>query len=115
MTQEQEQSLREWVSGIGAIVWSLSALAAACLIGYQCLHWLKSGTWLSYQAIETFRYFGMDPISLKWIGLRKIVVWLAQLPLSLWLIVAPGVLFATAHWIVEEQINEARKRRANEG
>ena len=114
MTDDQEQKLREWVAGIGGLIWGLSGLGGLGLIGYQCLEWLKAGHWEEYSAIDTFRYLGMDPSQLTWVGLRSIVVWITELPLSLWLIFAPFILFVAANWLVEDHIQEGRQKRGNE-
>jgi len=112
VTEEQEKNLKDWVIGIGVLIWLIAAVGGFCLFGYQCLHWLKAGTWPAYEGGDAFLYFGMDPNRITWVGLRKIVLWLTQLPLSAWLMIAPGIILGAVLWIVEDQLSEARERSA---
>lgn len=112
MTKDQEEFLRNWTSHVGAVVWALSALSGLILLGYEFLQWLETGQWQALPVSYVSRSIGMLPDRLTLSGLRSIATWLTNLPLFLWLIFAPALLFAFASCLVEEYIEKLRRAMA---
>jgi hypothetical protein len=49
------------------------------LLLYQCGLWLKDGHWTS---IELQELWSRRPLKIDWAGLRQIIQWIIELPLS---------------------------------
>jgi hypothetical protein len=109
MTDENAEAIRQWVSGTFSVIWLLSAMAGIGLFGLQCIQWLATAVWNPYSAADFARAaVGLDPEDITWVGARIIIVWLLDKPLSLWLIIAPGLLLLLASFLAEDHIKERR-------
>jgi hypothetical protein len=67
---------------IGAAIIFAGASIVLCGVGlslYQCVLWLKDGHWTS---IELRELWSRRPLGIEWVGLRQIVEWFVELPLS---------------------------------
>lgn len=74
---------RKTAEGWLGFVLAMMLLAAAAILGWQCLMWLKDGTWTSLSWSDAFQWLGDGHRQIRWIGLRKIVHLIGQLPLCL--------------------------------
>lgn len=78
-------------------------MAGAITLGYQVYLWLKIGQWvpIPLSAALTWGGFAFAPIfDVKWLGLRKILIWVLDLPLSVMLIVGSFPLgYAVGHLV----------------
>jgi hypothetical protein len=63
--------------GIGLVIFGLGVL------GYQCLSWLRYGSWMPLELWRTWVWLGGQwPIVVEWLGIQKIIVWVFDTALS---------------------------------
>nr|WP_312296111.1 hypothetical protein [Brevundimonas diminuta] len=53
------------------------------ILAWQSLHWLKFGVWEPWSVWRGVGYLGWSPPEMEWIGAKKVLWWLLDLPLSL--------------------------------
>ena len=61
-------------------------LTAFFVIGYQVLMWMKNGVWIPVTfgwGIEYLTVNLTEIYDMEWAGIRKIAIWILELPLSL--------------------------------
>ena len=89
----------EKVDKFSGFFYEIAGLVAIGILGYQGYMWLKHGEWLPLPFYWLFAYNGIDlssVASLEWGGVKKVLVWILELPLSLMmflLICLCGLLF----------------------
>ncbi len=101
MEAQRTKTIEEWFGLFGA----LGFFAAALLLGYQALLWLKEGQWTPIPISSVLGKLNIDYYSLidiPWAGAQKIVVWLLDLPLSLGIVVFGGLLGVLIGHLVHE-------------
>lgn len=77
-----------WLSiGFGAII------GAVLLFFLSCIRWLKWGVFASETAKDVWLYVGLEPQSTGWIGVDRIISFVANSPLYATLAIG-GVLMA---------------------
>lgn len=104
--QSRYDAISEWSYGLAGI----AGLCGVGLLIYQAFIWLKTGVMPDYNATKVFQNFGMDPLSIKWVGLRKIVVWLTDLDLWIWLILSPLAIAWIVMFLVEDHYSQLRSK-----
>lgn len=85
----------EIFEAISGSVVGLGFLAAVIVLGYQICPWLKTGEWLQMPFYVLFSWLDLDIsaiANMKWQGVKKILIWILDLPLSLMSIVLGGVI-----------------------
>lgn len=85
----------EIIEAISGSIVGLGFLAAVIVLGYQLFQWLKTGQWLQMSFYVLFSWLDLDLsaiANMKWQGVKKILIWILELPLSLMSIVLGGVI-----------------------
>lgn len=89
---------REYESTIArasALMFGVGFLGTLLVVGYQLYQWLKTGNWieLPFYFLLTWLKIDLSVIAnMEWQGIKKILMWLLELPLSLMSIGLGGVL-----------------------
>lgn len=103
-TKEYQQK----ISDISIGIFFIAFIASLSGIGYEVFVWLKNGEWLHLQFFVVFDWLKVDVFSfmekIEWQGLKKIMVWYLELPLSLGL-VATGAVLATVFYSIFNKNN----------
>ncbi|MBN9435014.1 MAG: hypothetical protein J0I45_21490 [Bosea sp.] len=83
------------------VILVLLCLAPAAFAGLvilsQCIDWLKTGEWKSYQFAAGLEYAGFDHPKVGWAGVQKIIDWIFAWPLSVGLV---ATSFVFGHFAV---------------
>ncbi len=95
----QEDAGREYESTISevmpAFLFVTGFLGTFLVLGYQIYLWLKTGAWIELPFYVLFAWLKIDLsliANMEWQGVKKIFIWLLELPLSLMSVVLGGVL-----------------------
>lgn len=86
-SRDRQNEVAGWVGLVGAF----GFLAGGGIFLYQLYLWLRLGQWVSFPVSTLIVWLGFDYSSvtdIAWIGVRKLVVWILELPLSIASIVA---------------------------
>ena len=67
----------------GYAIWASGIFVALAVLGIQAFVWLKSGVWPSWDIWSIWFAATPEPPQINWIGLRKALYWLFDLPLAL--------------------------------
>lgn len=84
-----EDAARDYEStiiGVSAILFGAGFLGAILALGYQIYQWLKTGVWIELPFYVMFDWLEIDLSvigNMEWQGVKKILKWLLELPLSL--------------------------------
>jgi hypothetical protein len=74
------------VTDISWGIFSIGFLASLLSVGYEIFAWLKNGEWPRLPFYAVFAWLNLDPFSpvnsIEWQGIKKILVWCLELPLS---------------------------------
>jgi hypothetical protein len=80
---------------ISRAIFSIGILCAFLSIGYEVLVWIKTGEWANLRFYMLFSWLNIDPVSLVhgigWMGIRKILLWCLELPLSVGFVLVGAV------------------------
>jgi cellulose synthase/poly-beta-1,6-N-acetylglucosamine synthase-like glycosyltransferase len=80
------------------LAYLIGLLFAIATVGWQCLIWLKTGSWPSIPFLAAFQLFKVDLTLVynphSWFGLAKLTQWILNLPLSL---TVPVCIVLAAH------------------
>lgn len=98
----------------------LIALAGVCVFGYQVYFWLMYGYWKPLQAALLLK--GIVPTSFlewlvdetAWVGLKKIILFVFDSPLSLFLIVFAIVFYWIIKGLIEDSSSAKQAREETE-
>ena len=74
-----------WAGLLGALI----ILAAVLVFFYQVYLWLRAGTWAPMPFYLFFHWLGIDlsPVfNMEWQGVKKIIIFVLELPLSVMLV-----------------------------
>ena len=74
------------------MVWFLSGFI---VIGYQIVKWLKTATWVEFPLYVIFDWLEIELsfiTNMKWQGVKAILLWLLECPLSSMLFVFGGLI-----------------------
>jgi len=91
--------------GWGASIWFFMVL------GYQCVTWLRTGAWVPLPLSRAFDFMtGGSFIDvffrMEWVGLREVILWILNLPMSVML---PVLVFFLVGAICSWVENSAKK------
>lgn len=84
---------------IGSIFLILGVMGGLGIVGYQCFLWLRFGEWIKIPAstIIPLKLVGWAYMGSEWLGIKKIVIWITELPLSLFVFIV-GFLISIIIW-----------------
>ena len=91
-------STRQYENGVvvAVVLTFISGLiSAAGVLVYQVFQWLRTGSWVEMPFYLLFEWLGIDlsPLySMEWQGLRKILFWILEGPMSFILLVLGGII-----------------------
>jgi hypothetical protein len=83
------------IAGVSAFMLGAGFLGTVLVLGYQIYQWLKTGVWIAVPFYFLFTWLKIDLSvigNMEWQGIKKILIWLLELPLSLMSIALGGVL-----------------------
>jgi hypothetical protein len=83
------------IEAISGSIVGLGFLGAVIILGYQIFQWLKTGEWLQMPFYVLFSWLDIDLsviANITWQGVKKILIWILELPLSLMSIVLGGLI-----------------------
>ena len=107
--KEQESTFEEMLENVVALIIMAGLLGGILVFGYQIKQWLKTGVWIEFPFILMFTWLKIDLsviANMEWQGIKKILVWFLELPLSLMLI-ALGVALASLLIAVTSSLRRA--------
>lgn len=91
------------LSNISWSIFSIGILFAFLTIGYEVFVWFKTGEWVNLRFYMLFFWLNIDPVSLVqgigWIGIRNILLWCLELPLSVGFMLV-GAVLGVAFWFM---------------
>ena len=84
------EKFQDKVTDISWGIFSIGFFASFLSIGYEVFIWLRNGEWPHLQFYAVFVWLSLDPFSpvnnIEWQGIKKILLWYLELPLSLGLL-----------------------------
>lgn len=88
---------------------ALAAFAAFGLLCYQGYCWLRYGTWPPYSGNNLIEFLGGDVDRIRWVGLHRLIAWLADLPLAMWLVGLGVAVYGLLAMIINDIIEGRAK------
>jgi hypothetical protein len=85
-------------------------LSGCGIVVYQVFIWLQTGVWPALRVIDACIFLGFFPTS-DWVGLQKIINWIATWPLSHGLMVAAVIILVLGWRRVIWDINLPAKQK----
>jgi len=90
------EKFQDNVTDISWGIFSIGFLAGFLSIGYEVFVWLKHGEWPHLPFSTVLAWLNLDPFtlvaSIEWQGIKKILLWCLELPLSVGLMGSGAVL-----------------------
>ena len=95
------------VTDISWSIFSVGFLCSLLSIGYEIFVWLKTGEWLRLPFYSVFVWLNIDlftPLqNIEWQGIKKIILWFLELPLSIGLISTTAIFGGLFYTIFSRQ------------
>ena len=105
----EPQTIGLWIEGVGFPIALLIMAAAAIVLAGQVIFWLKSGQWLQIPFGLIPAYAGLEPNSIRWLGVRRVVLSLYETPMAFGLLLF-GMGLALAAAKISEVFDAKSKR-----
>lgn len=84
----------EKIADISWAIFTICWVSSIIIIGYNIFQWLKTGVWVDIPFYSAFSWIGLDrsSITVEWQGVKKLIFWVIEAPLSLVLFISGAVL-----------------------
>lgn len=89
------QSRGETIAGVSALFCMVWFLGGFIVLGYQIVQWLKTAIWVELPMYVVFDWLEIELSfisDMKWQGIKAILIWLLEWPLSATLFVFGGLI-----------------------
>lgn len=107
LTRSVITEFQDKVTDISWGIFSLGFFASLISVGYEIFVWLKNGEWPHLSFYAVFMWLNLDPFTpvnkIEWQGIRKILLWCLELPLSIGLMGLSALLAYTFYAIFSRQ------------
>ncbi len=90
--EASQEGLGLWIHSIAAPVGLLTIVGGPIVLCWQIFLWLRSGRWTEIQIGWLPWKLGLDPTNLTWLGVRKMVIAVYDLPMWFGLIILGGLV-----------------------
>src|SRR5687767_4346025 len=97
---------------IGAL-FGIFLLGAACIVGFQCLYWLRFGEWFPLPIGAVWLWLGFSYPTVEWVGVQKLINLAMSVPLSVF-VVALGFVATWFALSIAKEIEGWREERRRE-
>jgi len=98
--ETSKSSGSEIICGSIYIFAAITLLAAVAVYIYQGYQWLKTGMWVTIPLYELLGWFGFNYSAIdaiEWLGIRKVLLWILEVPLF-WALAFLGSVIAFTGW-----------------
>jgi len=103
MSYSVVSKLEEEVIGISFGIFFIGLLVSLLSLGYEVFFWLKNGEWPHLIFYAVFWWLDLDLLTavnkLEWQGIKKIIFWFFELPLSVGFL-GSGAVLGCAFYVI---------------